>query len=75
MSNLKFVLIICVMSYQQVFAQGLSGYIQNEQNEPIPFANVYIQQLKSGTISDVNGKYFITLPSGVYPCDLFFHWI
>jgi len=49
-----------------VKAQNISGYIYNDQNEPIPYVNIYIQELQTGTTTDTNGKYFLTLLPGNY---------
>ena len=38
-------------------AQVITGRITNEFREPLPYANVYIQQLQTGTVSDDEGKY------------------
>ncbi len=56
---------ICVVSLT-IKAQGISGYTLSEKNEPIPFANVFIQELATGTSSDAEGKYYINLSNGVY---------
>jgi predicted transcriptional regulator len=48
------------------YTQNISGYIQNEDNEPIPYVNIYIQELDSGTATDENGYYFLNLDVGDY---------
>lgn len=40
------------------FSQSVSGFIYDEENTPIPFANVYIKNLQTGTASDAQGRYF-----------------
>ena len=47
-------------------AQSISGHIQNENNEPIPYANIFIEELSSGTATDENGYYFLNLDVGTY---------
>lgn len=47
-------------------AQSISGYIYSEDNEPIPFANLYVQQLQSGTAANADGYFFLTLDKGDY---------
>lgn len=49
-----------------LIAQSISGYIQNENNEPIPYANIFIEELSSGTATDENGYYFLNLDVGTY---------
>ena len=46
--------------------QGISGYLLDEENNPIPFANVYIKQISDGTFTDSKGRYFMSLNNGLY---------
>jgi hypothetical protein len=65
MKNLFFVIVIvsqCVMS----FAQGIKGIVTDEKKEPIPFATIYIENLKTGTSSNALGKYELNLKPGSY---------
>ncbi len=50
------IFLICIAF--QLSSQSVSGFIYNEENTPIPFANVYIKNLQTGTSSDVQGRYF-----------------
>lgn len=45
----------------QIMAQSISGFILNEDNDAIPFANIYFQELGTGTSTDENGKYFMSI--------------
>lgn len=47
-------------------AQSISGFILNDRNEPIPFANVFVREVGVGAAADANGKYFLTIDPGVY---------
>jgi len=47
-------------------AQILKGRITNETGDPIPYATVYIQELRQGTTSNTKGDYEIKLPQGKY---------
>ena len=47
-------------------AQILKGKITNQSGDPIPYATVYIQELKQGTTSNTKGDYEIKLPAGKY---------
>ena len=42
-------------------AQSLSGIITNEEGESIPYANIFIKELGTGTSCDFEGKFFMTL--------------
>lgn len=64
--NLKFTLGIFLyfISCISVSAQGIRGRITNVQGEAIPFANIYIPQLSTGTTSNIEGRYELKLPEG-----------
>ena len=47
-------------------AQVVTGKIVNQQNEPVPFATIFVSQTKEGTISNLEGNYHIQLLNGVY---------
>lgn len=55
-------LLICT----SLFSQGISGFVMDEENDPIPFSHVFVRQLGTGTIADVNGKFFMNLSNGTY---------
>jgi len=46
------------------FSQGrsISGIVTDESGEPLPGVNIFIKGTTSGTVSDVNGNYIITVP-------------
>jgi hypothetical protein len=52
--------------FQLVNAQGIRGRITNAQGDAIPFANVYIPQLSTGTTSNIEGRYDLKLPEGTW---------
>ena len=60
----KFLILISfVLSSNIIFAQSIKvyGIITNKlNNDPIPFANIFIEGTNIGTSSDVEGKYEIT---------------
>ena len=43
---------------QTMFSQALRGFVYDEFNQPIPYANIYFKFQGNGTTSDVGGKYF-----------------
>ena len=47
-------------------AQSISGRVTNEKKEPIPFANIFVRELNSGTSTDTDGNYFLNLDPGQY---------
>lgn len=40
-------------------AQVITGRIINEFKEPLPYANIYVQELETGTVSDDQGNYVL----------------
>lgn len=46
--------------------QTLSGTITDERGEPLPYATVYVKEMKLGTSSNPEGKYSLQLPEGKY---------
>ena len=51
---------------QLSYAQGISGLVTSETNEPIPFVNIYIKTLERGTTTDAAGQYYLTIQPGEY---------
>ena len=53
-----------------LFSRGqssISGYVYDENNNPIPYAKVYIKNFTNkGSITDLDGKYFIPIDFGTY---------
>ncbi|MEL6141390.1 MAG: carboxypeptidase-like regulatory domain-containing protein, partial [Bacteroidota bacterium] len=54
-------LIIAWLLCSSLYSQTIVGKITNEFNEPLPFANVFVKQLATGTISDDEGAYALRL--------------
>ncbi|MEN8115901.1 MAG: DUF5686 and carboxypeptidase regulatory-like domain-containing protein [Bacteroidota bacterium] len=48
------------------YAQVISGKITNDQNEPVPYATIFIAETKAGTTSNTDGDFNIRLPKGDY---------
>jgi len=57
-------LLFCFLSIGSVFAQGIRGRITDAQGEAVPFANIYVPQLSTGTTSNIDGNYELKLPAG-----------
>ncbi|MBN1987600.1 MAG: carboxypeptidase-like regulatory domain-containing protein [Prolixibacteraceae bacterium] len=49
-----------------VSAQTVFGKITNTQNEPVPYATIFVSETREGTISNVNGDYSLKLQKGPY---------
>ncbi|MCB9196420.1 MAG: carboxypeptidase-like regulatory domain-containing protein [Flavobacteriales bacterium] len=58
------ILTVCLQSF---FGQNLSGFVQDETNAGIPFVNIYVKNLGTGTTTNGDGKYFLRFNDpGVY---------
>lgn len=55
---------LCCFTLISSFSQGIRGRIINEKGEAIPFANIYVVQLSTGTTSNSEGHYELKLPEG-----------
>jgi len=64
--HLRFLLLsfLIFISSVSAFSQGICGRISNEQGEAVPFANIYIPELSTGTTSNIDGIYELKLPEG-----------
>ncbi len=72
---MKKLLMIClwalVSSAQAQFS--ISGKVINEQNEPLPGANVFISSLELGAVASTDGTYQLNnVPSGAYTLEVSF---
>ncbi len=47
-------------------AQNISGRILDENNNAVPFANIFVRELDIGTSANAKGEYFLTIDPGVY---------
>lgn len=57
---LKSVLLLLITFCSSAFAQmKVSGVVVDENNEPIPFANVYFKNSSEGLITNENGKFYL----------------
>ncbi len=54
-------------------AGGVRGTILGDDSAPLAFATIYVKQTGSGAVSDLQGRYDITLRAGHY--DLVFHYL
>lgn len=59
------ILFLVIMSYNAA-GQVLNGNISDVSGQPVPYATVYIQELKYGTTSNTKGDYELKLPAGQY---------
>ncbi len=65
MRKLYLIFLSILLSYGS-FAQGIRGKVYNTDQEPLPFATIYIKQLGTGTSTNEDGSYEIQLAPGTY---------
>jgi len=58
--------ILLLLFSNHIAGQNISGYIQNAENEPIPYVNIFVKELGSGTTTDAEGYYFLNIEPGEY---------
>lgn len=62
--------ILCLFCLKMSLGQGapntVSGFVLDENNDPIPYVAVYVKQLETGTVTDEKGRYFFDLEEGYY---------
>lgn len=49
-----------------VFAGGITGKITDDKDDPLPFATIFVKQTGSGTTTNANGFYELSLRPGSY---------
>ena len=47
-------------------AGGIKGFVYDDQGKPLPFATIYVKQTETGTATNIEGYYELSLPPGVY---------
>ena len=65
MRNLLSIVFCLISGY--VLAQGkLYGTITDENAITLPYATIYVNELSTGTATNADGKYELTLPNGTH---------
>lgn len=49
-----------------LLAQGIEGTVMSQDGEPLPFASIFIVNLKNGSSCNINGQYKLNLPAGTH---------
>ena len=64
--NFLMPIFICFVLSNSLFASRLEGLVSNENNEPLPFCNVYIKNSNYACATNENGFYSLTVEPGNY---------
>ncbi|MEE4114552.1 MAG: DUF5686 and carboxypeptidase regulatory-like domain-containing protein [Marinilabiliaceae bacterium] len=66
MNRIILTFILSILIINTGFSQSLKGIIRDGEGSPVPFATVYISELKKGTTANIKGEYLILLEPGTY---------
>jgi len=58
------IVLINIITFYTLHGQILKGKITDQAGEPIPYATVYVEELKLGTTANSGGLYEIRMPAG-----------
>jgi hypothetical protein len=58
--------VILLILHVAVFAGGIRGTIRDEKGEPLAYATIFVKQTGSGTATNVDGNYELSLAQGSY---------
>ena len=47
-------------------AGGIKGVVYDDHGEPLPFATIYVKETETGTATNIEGHYHLSLPPGTY---------
>ncbi|WP_071147185.1 DUF5686 and carboxypeptidase regulatory-like domain-containing protein [Bacteroides ihuae] len=62
-------IVICILSLP-ILSQTFKGRVTDEKGNPIPYASLYLRELHSGSTTDNNGFFQMTLKPGRYICEI-----
>lgn len=62
-----FLILFTLMFVGHSFGQSITGFVYDEDNNPIPYVKVYVKNFTNlGAITDLDGKYFFGCNRGTY---------
>ncbi len=59
-------LLLCLLFSFPILAQGIRGTVYTPEGEPLPFATIYIKAKETGSSTNEQGKYEVSLAPGNY---------
>ena len=66
LNRVFFVLGIVVAMILSASAQRITGTVTDSRGEALPYVNVFVKEIQSGTNTDLDGKYIMVLDPGHY---------
>lgn len=62
-----FVVLTCLILNSFSYGQAITGFVQDENNNPVPYAKVFVKNFPNlGAITDIEGKYYFGADLGTY---------
>lgn len=65
-----FLLLACLLLSLSAVAQVFKGRVTDTKGSPVPYASLYLSELKSGFTTDDSGCFQTTLKAGTYTCEV-----
>jgi len=63
---ISIVVLISIILITKGYAGGITGYVTNSNEEPVEFASIYVEEIGTGTSTNIEGFYQIILSPGSY---------
>ncbi|MEI9919640.1 MAG: DUF5686 family protein [Bacteroidota bacterium] len=65
---MRLIAVFCILFLSAIWCEGrgIKGIIKGEDGSPLQYATVYVKQIATGVVSDVNGYYEVALKPGWY---------
>ena len=61
-----FIFLLIVLFSTTAWAGGIRGTVKDEKGEPLSYATIFVKQTGTGTTTNDEGKYDLSLPAGKY---------
>ncbi len=66
MKHISFLLLFLIGSLSMASGQQVRGVLTDIDNDPVPYAKVYVENSTYGVVTNVKGEYFLELEKGSY---------
>ena len=70
--NMKRIIWLFLLSLVTIlsFAQSFKGTVTDTDGKPVPYAALYLREMKSGLTTDEHGRFQTKLSAGQYTCEV-----
>ena len=70
MNKQVYLLIVALCFAARVGAAVFSGTVFDSKGMPVPYATVYVHDISTGIATNIDGRFRISLKSGIYSCEV-----